>query len=81
MCLCAIITVYGAISLNFDTATAHERNSVIVVSIVLLNLPRIVFYGYIVYQLGKFNFQTPLKVLCVRESREQNERSALLNHA
>ena len=78
--------MYGAISLNFDTATAHERNSVIVTSIVLLNLPHIVFYGYVVYRLGKLlkqcdiNFKTPLNVLCFRESRDQNEGAALLNH-
>ena len=86
VCLCAILAVYGAISLNFDTATAHEQNSVIIATIILLNLPHIVFYGYVVYRLGKLlkqcdiNFETVLKVLCFRESREQNEGAALLNH-
>ena len=86
VCLYAIFAVYCVISLNFDTATAHERNSVIVTSIVLLNLPHIVFYGYVVYRLGKLikrskiKFKTPLNVLCFRESREQNEGAALLNH-
>ena len=86
VCLCAIIAVCGVISLNFDTAAAHERNSVVVISIVLLNIPHIVFYGYVVYRLGKLiqrskiKFRTPLNVLCFRESREQNEGAALLNH-
>ena len=86
VCFCAIFAVYGAISLNFDTATAHEQNSVIIATIVLLNLPHIVFYGYVVYRVGKLlkqcdiNFKTALKVLCFRELRDQNEGAALLNH-
>ena len=87
VCLTALCAMYFALFVNFDTAAVSEKNSIIVVSVALLSLPHIVFYGYVVYGLGKWlkesdiNFKAALKVLCFRQSREQNEESTLLNHA
>ena len=85
VCLTALLAVYFALLLNLDTAAVPQNNGIIVAGVVLLSLPHFVFYGYVVYRLGKFfkqsDINTALKILCFRQSREQNEGSALLNHA
>ena len=52
MCLAAL---HALLLLNLDTAAVPERNSV---SVVLLSLPHIVFYGNVVYRIGKVLNQT-----------------------
>ena len=87
MCLAALLAVCFALFVNLDTAAVSVKNGIIVMIVVLLILPHIVFYGYVVYRLGKWlkqsdiNFKAALKVLCFRQSREQNEETALLHHA
>ena len=88
VCLTALMAVYCALLSNvYYTNSVSEKNVIIVVLVVLLSLPHIVFYGYVVYRLGKslkqsdINFKAALKVLCFKQSREQNEGTALLNHA
>ena len=87
VCLSALCAMYFALFVNFDTAAVSEKYGIIFVILGLLSLPHIVFYGYVVYRLGKWlkqsdiNFKATLKVLCFRQSREQNEESALINHA
>ena len=82
-----LIAVGSVILLIIDTAAAPEKYGIIVAGGVLLSLPHIVFYGYVLYRLGKLlkqsdiNFKAALKVLCFGKWREQNERSALLNNA
>ena len=82
--LFAILALYGIISLNLNTAAVHEKTGVVVAGVVLLSLPHVVFYGYIVYRVGRlfkeYDITVP-EVLYVREPREQNEESSLLNHA
>ena len=88
VCLTTLLAVYCVLLLNFySTNSVSEKNIIIVVIFLLLILPHFVFYGYVVYRLGKWlkqsdiNFKAALKVLCFTQSREQNEGTALLNHA
>ena len=86
VCLTALCALYFALLMNFEVADVSMKNSIIIASIVVLILPHIVFYGYVLYRLGKLLKQTninfkALDVLCFRRSGEQNEGSALLNHA
>ena len=88
MCLTALLAVYCVLLLNFHyTNSVSEKNVIMVMLVVLLILPHFVFYGYVVYRLGKWlkysniNFKAALKELCFRQSKEQNEETALLNHA
>ena len=88
VCLTALLAVYCVLLLNFyHTNSVSEKNVIIVVIVVLLIPPHFVFYGYVVYRLGKslkqsdINFKAALKVLCFKQSREQNEGTVLLNHA
>ena len=77
MCLSALLAVCFALFSNFDAAAVP---GIIAVCVALLSLPHIVFYGYVVYRLGKLlkqsdiNFKVALELLCFRRrSREQNE--------
>ena len=87
VCFSALYAVGSAILMSKGTAAVSEKG-IIVTGCVLLSLPHIVFYGYVVYRLGKFlrqsdiNFKATLKLLCFKEWRKQNEEgSALLNRA
>ena len=73
VCLTALLAVYCALLLNFyHTNSVSEKNVIIVVIFLLLILPHFVFYGYVVYRLGKWlkqsdiNFKAALKVLCFK---------------
>ena len=85
--LAALLAVYAALLLYSDTAIIPKKYGVIVAGVVLLSLPHFVFYGYVLYQLGKLfkhsdtNLNAALEVLCCRVLRGQNERSALLTPA
>ena len=87
MCLTALLAVCSALLMDFDTAAVPKKYGVIVADVALLSLPHIVFYGYLVHQLGKLlkqsdiNFKAALELLCFRQSRKQSEESPLLNHA
>ena len=83
VCLTALLAVCTVILLCFDAAAIPMRNDYIVMSVVLLSLPHFVFYGYVVYRLGKLlKHSDIIGTLCLRQqSRMQNERSALLNNA
>jgi hypothetical protein len=87
VCLAALCAVHAALLLNFDTATANRSNIVITAGVVLLSLPHVVFYGYVVYRLGyslkhcDTNFKTALREWCFGQWRGQDERLALINHA
>ena len=86
--LSALCAVYTVILVQFNASVVHEGIDIIISGGgVLLSLPHFVFYGYVIFQLGKIlkrsdiTFKTVLQVLCSGESRGQNEESALLNHA
>ena len=87
VCLAALCAVHAALLLTFDTATVNRSNIVITAGVVLLSLPHVVFYGYVVYRLGyslkhcDTNFKTALREWCFGQWWGQDERLALINHA
>ena len=87
VCLAALCAVYATLLLNFDTATANRSNIVITAGVVLLSLPHVVFYGYVLYRLRyslkhcDTNFKMALREWCFGQWWGQDERLALINHA
>ena len=81
------VTVFAVLAacatLYISILTATLNTNIIIVSIALLSLPHCVFYGYVVYRLGKLLKQANVKAAigkwCSRQSRGEVE--PLVHHA
>ena len=77
--LTALCAVYIVLLLQFDASVVNEGSDIIISGGVLLSLPHFVFYGYVMFEIGKIfkrsdiTFKTALQVLCFEELRGQNE--------